>query len=357
MTTGDSFMARPTAGRPYAALVRQIVRGRQFALTVAAVGIFAFFSIFAENFFSSSNIYDIARVAAIMAIPSVALTFVFIAGEIDLSVGSLYGLLAVLMGIGVVDFGLDPWASAAAVVAAGAILGAVNGFAISVVEVPSFIMTLGTYSLFRGVALVLTGGLPIIYPDEVRSSFFAATNGSVAGVPAQVIWGIAIIVIGALVLKWTRFGAHVYATGGNLRSARAAGINTRRVKFACFVMTGTACGVIAAIQSGWLREGSPLTGSGFELQVIAAVIIGGVALTGGQGSVYGTVVGTWIIAMLPNGLTLLGVQGNWNQVFIGLIIVLVAGAELAMQRKQDMRGWVRRRRAAHGLKRGAGSES
>lgn len=304
---------------------------RQLALTAVALALFAFFSVFAEHFFTLANIYDIARLSTFLLIVGVALTYVFIAGELDLSVGSLYGFAAVCMGVAVVTFGLDPWVAGLVAVCIGAALGAINGAIVTVIGVPSFIVTLGMFSLLRGAALVITAGMPIIY-DDIESSFFSATAGTIGEFPIQVLWALGVLLLGAFVLKFTRFGAHVYATGGNPRAARAMGVSTKRVKFMCFVATGASCGTIAALQGGWLKEGSPTTGIGFELQVIAAVIIGGVALTGGEGSVYGTFIGAAIIGMLANGVVLLGVQGNWVQLFVGLIIVAVATLEVAVKR-------------------------
>jgi ribose transport system permease protein len=323
--------------------VARLLLQRQFTLTVVTVALFVFFSVFADNFFTLDNIYDMARVSTYLLIVAVPLTYLFIAGELDLSVGSNYGLAEVFMALLIVNLGFDPWIAAFAAILLGLFVGATNGFATTVIGVPSFIVTLGMLSLLRGLALVLTAAIPVVYPDTVHSSFFTAANGRIAelgGLPVQVLWGVVIFALGALVLRSTRFGHHVYATGGNARAARASGIGTRGVKFACFAITGAACGVIGALEGGWLRSGFPTSGTGFELQVIAAVIIGGVALTGGEGSVYGTFLGVAIIGMLYNGLTLIGVQGNWNQFFIGLLIVLVGSGEVALKRRDEIRNWM-----------------
>ena len=317
---------------------RDVMRGREATLTLVALVLFAFFSITAEHFLTLSNIYDMARTSTFLLIVGVALTFLFIAGEIDLSVGSLFGLCAVVMGLLIVKLGLDPWLAALLTVGAGFLVGCTNGLIVTSIGVPSFIVTLGMYSLLRGAALVITAGLPFVYgADALRSPFFDVAGGYIGTFPVVILWGAAAVVLGGVLLKYTVFGSHVYATGGNTTSAKAAGIATNRVKFACFAITGAACGLVAALQAALLSEANPSTGSGFELQVIAAVIIGGVSLTGGGGSVYGTVVGTAIVGMLPNGLVLLGVQANWNQFFIGLIIVVVGGLELALSKRRRVR--------------------
>jgi ribose transport system permease protein len=320
------------------ASVRQALsqaRGRELTLTVIAVLLFAFFSIAADHFFSLSNVYDMARTSTFLLIVGVALTFVFIAGEIDLSPGSLFALCAIVMGLMIVRLGLDPWLAALGTVLAGLTVGCVSGYIVTGLGVPSFIVTLGMYSLLRGAALVISAGLPLLYPKEVlQSSYFDLAAGYIGTFPVVILWGVVAVVLGAFVLKYTVFGAHVYATGGNATSAKAAGIATNRVKFACFALTGAAVGVVAGLQGALLSEANPTTGTGFELQVIAAVIIGGVSLTGGGGSVYGTVVGAAIVGMLPNGLVLMGVQANWNQLIIGLIIVGVGALEVGLSKRR-----------------------
>jgi ribose transport system permease protein len=309
------------------------VGARQLALTTVAALLFAYFSAFGTHFLTLDNIYDMARLSTYMLIVGVPLTFVFVASEIDISIGSAYGLTTVVMAVMVANWGFDPWLAAALTVVAGAIIGCINGFACAILGVPSLIFTLGMFSLLRGAAYVVTGGQPLDYPADLHSSFFAASSGAIDGMPVQIVWALAVFVIGAVVLHFTVFGAHVYATGGNETAARASGIATRRVKFLCFVATSAACGLAGALTGGWLLEGSPDTGTGFELQLIAAVIIGGVAITGGAGNMYGTLLGVAIIGMLANGLVLVGAQANWTEFFVGLIIVIVASAEIALRRR------------------------
>jgi ribose transport system permease protein len=337
MTGADVKIARPellTIGR---AGIAGLVGRRQFALTVVAVAMFAFFSLRANYFFTSDNLIDIARASAYTVIVGVAITFLMISGEIDLSVGSLFGLSAVVMGLLVANTGMNPWAAALAVVLVGALVGAVNGLVTVVGGVPSFIVTLGSYSLLRGLALVLTGGEAVPFPEGVGASFQKVVAGSVFGVPAQVLWALGIAGLGGFALKHTRFGAHVYASGGNERAASSMGIATARCKLMCFIMTGAACGLVGALQTGWLSAGDPTTGNGFELQVIAAAIIGGLALTGGDGSVYGTVLGVTIVGMLSSGLVLMGAPGNWVQVLVGALIITVALLEVLVRRRGSTR--------------------
>jgi ribose transport system permease protein len=304
---------------------------RQLGITGVAVVLFVFFSVSAAHFFEIGNILDVGRLVAFTTIVGVGMTFLFIAGEFDISVGSHYALATIVMGLLVTEHGVAPWPAAIIVVLMGAGIGLFNGIVTTFLGIPSFIVTLGMFSLLRGAALVLSGAFPITFPVDLKSSFFSIASGTVLGLPAQVLWMAVILLIGGCVLRFTRFGYHVYATGGNVAAARANGIPTIRLKIYCFVLTGAACGLIGALQAGWLKTVSPTTGSGFELQVIGAVIIGGVALQGGEGSVYGTFLGAAILGMLVDGIVLLGVDGNYTQIFIGMIIIIAAGLDVLMR--------------------------
>jgi ribose transport system permease protein len=313
--------------------MRRLIQLRELGILAAAVALFVALSLARpETFFTEDNILRVAMQISLLTILATGMTYLFIAGELDLSIGSLYGLGAILMASFIVDYGIAPWGAAALVLALGLVVGIFNGFVTTVLGVPSFIVTLGMLSLLRGITLVLSGAFPIDFSSGYSSSLFSLVAGHVGDVPAQVFWMLGIGLVGALVLKLTRFGYHVYATGGNPRAARAMGIDTRRVKVACFVLTALLTALVAVIQGGWLRSGDPTTGIGFELNVIGAVIIGGVALTGGEGSVYGTLVGAAILGMLSNGIVLLGVNGNWNQIFIGAIIVAAGSLDVGLRR-------------------------
>ncbi len=325
-------------------MLTRLVLQREFGLTLVTVCVFVFFSMSAPHFFGLDNVYDIARLSTYTLIVAVPMTYLFIAGEFDMSVGPNFAVCNVFMALLVANSGVNPWIAALCAIGLGMVIGGVNGFVTTVIGVPSFITTLGMLSVLSGIALVITGATAVPMPDGLESSFFAAANGIIGplgDLPVQVLWGVAVVVLGGFVLRYTVFGYHVYATGGNAKAARAAGISPERIKFLCFVLTGAACGLVGALQAGWLREGDPTIGSDFTLLVMAATIIGGVALTGGEGSVFGTFLGAAIIGMLYNGLILIGVESNWNKFFNGLIIVLVASGELVLKNKDEIRAGLR----------------
>jgi ribose transport system permease protein len=303
------------------------------AITVVAALMFLFFSIFAPHFASLSNIYTIAQVSSYTFIVAAGLTFLFIAAEIDLSLGANLAFTGVIMGLCVTNYGLDPWIGALCAIAAGLIIGAINGFVVTVVGVQSFIVTLGMLSVLGGAALVITGGLPINYPENMKSSLIPITNGTINGFPVPILWAAGIFLVSVFVLRFTKFGYHVYAAGGNPIAAREMGVNVRMTKFLCFVLVGGLCALTAVLESNWLQEADPGAGSTFTLEVIAAIIIGGVALYGGAGSIYGTLIGTIITGMLGTGLVLLGLNANWPELVEGLIIIVVVSLGIGINNR------------------------
>ena len=222
------------------------------------------------------------------------------------------------------------------VIALGAVTGAINGLIRTRIGIPSFIVTLAMLVAYRSGALIASGERPLT--TRGRTPFYELTGGELFGIiPWHVVWMLVIMAIGGLVLARTRFGYHLYATGGNLEAARFSGIDTDRIKLAAFILTGALCGLVGALLFGYLRVAEPTTGTGFEFRVIGAVIVGGVALTGGRGTIYGSLIGALIISMITSGLVLYG---------------LLAGRRRCRHRRPDHRrrhprsgGAPRRRRA------------
>ncbi len=318
--------------RPLTVAVRDVLLTRQAAMTVVAIIIFAFFSLRANNFMTLGNLFDIARASAFIGIVAVAWTYLLIAGELDLSVGSAYGLGTIVMGWMVVSLSLDPWLAAFFTILYGVGIGLVNGIVTVYIGVRAFVVTLGMLSLLRGAAFAISGNFPISYPRELTSSLFPLGAGSMLGVPAQAIWFIAVAIVGGIVLSRTKFGYWVYATGGNEPAAREAGIPTKRIKLITFVLVGVACGLIAVLQGAWLRNATATTGTTFELQVIGAVLIGGASLNGGDGNIYGTLIGAAILGMVTNGLVLLGFPPSASLLAAGAIIVVAGIIDVMLRR-------------------------
>jgi ribose transport system permease protein len=307
---------------------------REIGIFASALLIFTLLYIFEPTFRTQSNILNVVRQISLLGIVAVGMTYVFIAGELDLSVGSMYGFLSALMAYLTIKQGLLPIQAILITVAAGALFGFVNGSITTRFGIPSFIVTLAGLSVFRGAALLISEGFPIsgLESPTLKS---VASGYAFGTVPAQVFWLAAVMLVGGFVLAKTRFGYNVYATGGNPGSAANVGINTSFVKTTCFVITGALTGLAAVLLVGWLRGSSPLAGQGFELDVIAAVIIGGTNLFGGSGSVLGTFLGAAIIGMISNGLVLLGVSAFWEPVVKGLIILFAVLLDVTIRRRRE----------------------
>jgi ribose/xylose/arabinose/galactoside ABC-type transport system permease subunit len=333
-------LAQENAGAPAErgaqAFWRSILVSRNLALTLVAVIIFVFFALTTETFLTSNNLFNMLRNVARAGIVAVGMTYLMIAGEIDLSVGSVFGFLTVVLGVLVVRNGVDLWVAALAVVLLGALVGLVNGLIRTRLGIPSFIVTLAMLTAYRSLAITVSEQKPWNGPGE--GLFYDITGGEFLGAPWQVVWMLIAMVIGGLILARTKFGYHVYATGGSLEAARNSGINTDRVKLICFMLTSGLCGFIALLLFGDLNIAAPITGTGFELSVIGAVIVGGVALTGGRGTIYGVFIGAIIIGMISSGLVLLGFSQHFGDIATGILIVAVGTLDL-----------ITRRAAAHSL--------
>lgn len=285
------------------------------ALLVIGVG----FALMSPEFLSHGNLLNVGRQAAVLAIVACGMTMVIISANIDLSVGSLVALCAVVGASISADRGIGGILMVLIVVGVGALAGAVNGALVAGVGINSFIVTLGMMTVLRGAALMFTGGYPVSgVPDSARWLGF----GNVGPIPVPVLAALAIFAVVALVLTKTVLGRNVYAVGGNMTASRIAGVPVARTVFTVFVITGALCGLGAAVLVGRLGAGLPTSATGLELDAIAAVIIGGASLFGGRGSVFGTLFGALILTVLQNGLNLVGVNSFVIQILSGVIIIL-----------------------------------
>lgn len=301
---------------------------REAVITWIGVAGFILCAFSVDRFLTIDNLLNLSRQIALIGIVSVGMTFLLVAGEIDISVGSVYGALNVVMGVLVVRHGFNPWVGLALVMAIGLAIGAFNGIAVTQVRVPSFIVTLAAMTAYRSAALLLSGEQPSV--TDGAGSFYDVTGGYVGRIPCLIVWMAAVMLVGGGILSQTRLGWHVYSAGGNELAARECGIRTTRVKIFCFMLTSTLCGLIAALLFGWLHVATPTTGTGFEFQVIAAVVVGGVALNGGKGSVYGAFIGAMILGIIGSALVLLGLSQQWEEVITGALILAVGAVDVGV---------------------------
>ncbi|MFW5995811.1 MAG: ABC transporter permease [Halanaerobiaceae bacterium] len=278
-------------------------------------------SILSEDFFTSKNLFNIARQSSINLIVAVGMTIVIISAGIDLSVGSNLAFTGCIIALGAVHWGLSPLLAILLGIGAGLVVGSFNGFVISRVGIPDFIMGLGLLSALRSLSLIITEGMPVSGIPQVITFFGAGTIFKVIPMPAVV--ALLMTVAGWFILNYTHLGRCAFAIGGNIEAARAAGINVKNAKVKIYALCGFFVSIGALVQLGRIYSANPTMGSGLELEAIAAVIIGGTNLFGGEGTVSGTVVGALIMGVIGNGLNLLDVSTFWQDFFVGSMIILV----------------------------------
>ena len=283
----------------------------------ALVVLVVLMAILSGDFFSTQNLLNVGVQAAVTAILAFGVTFVIVSGGIDLSVGSVAAFSAIMLGwLG--TEGVPIVLALVLALAAGTACGLVNGLLISYGKLPPFVATLAMLSIARGLALVVSQGSPILLPDSV--SWLGQTLGEWLPVPVLVM--IVIGVVTAVVLTRTYSGRAMYALGGNEEAARLSGIRVRRQKLVIYALSGLFAAVAGIVLASRLASAQPQAASGYELDAIAAVVIGGASLAGGVGKASGTLIGALILAVLRNGLNLLNVSAFWQQVVIGAVIAL-----------------------------------
>lgn len=293
-----------------------LVKYRVFVIFLA---LFVIMSVFSDSFLTRSNMLNMLRQLSTNGILAVGMTFVLITGGIDLSVGSVLTFSA-MVGCSFIQEGSPyPVAMAVAIsLAVGLGIGLLNGVLVAYGRVPAFIVTLGTQLAASGAALMFRNGSPI---PGLKSSFNAIGAGSLAGIPMPIIIFFVIMLAGGFVLRRTRFGRYTYAVGGNTLAARACGIKDRQITVSVYVISGLCAAIAGIVLAARVRTATPLAGDGSELDAIAAAVLGGTSLTGGIGSMWGTLAGVLIIGLLNNGMDMLNIQSYIQDIVQGAIIV------------------------------------
>lgn len=322
-------MARPTA-QPHPRLARTPEVTFQLTLFLIFLAVFALLSLLAPNFFSLTNQLNILRQAAPILIVAVGMTFVITTAGIDLSVGSMLAVVAVLSALSL-GAGWPVWLVVMAMLALGLLVGAINGYFTSYQAIPAFIVTLATLSILRGLAQLWTQGYSV--PIDPSSPFLALGRGRVGPLPVPALIAVVTVVVGYVLLNHTRFGLYVTGVGSNEEGVRRAGVDVRLVKTVVYMLSGLSVAIGGMVTAARLASGSSYTGVAFELQVIAAVIVGGTNLFGGEGRILGTVLGTLLIAMIGNGLILMNISPFYQQIIEGTIILAAIWFNLSLMRR------------------------
>lgn len=296
------------------------------------------FSILSPNFFKFTNIVSIILATCVNATLAFGITFVIITAGIDLSIGTAMTLSAVMTGVFITNAGMPVIVGVLGGIATGAAIGLVNGFMIAKMKLPPFIATLGMMMATKGLSLVISGTKPIYF--DTANGFSMLSTGSVLGklipgfdIPNAVLFMAAAAVVASLVLSKTVLGRYTFALGSNEEATRLSGVNTASWKIAVYTLCGAFAGLAGVLMASRLNSAQPALGAGYEMDAIAAAVIGGASLSGGEGGILGTVIGAFIISVLTNGLRIMSVPQEWQTVVTGVIVVLAVYSDLARKKK------------------------
>lgn len=302
---------------------------QKFLPFISLALLFVVLSIASPYFLTATNLASVVRQTAVINIMALGMTLVIVSGGIDLSVGSILAFSGVVGTMTMVASDSAALGIAAGI-ACGSLWGCANGLMISSLKIPPFIVTLGTMGIVRGLTLVISGGLPVVGLPKAHGFL---GEGTVGPVPFVLVVLVACAALTHCALHATKLGRYTYAIGSNEAAAVYAGIPVARYKVAIYAICGLLTGLAGMIETSRLMTGQPTAGVAYELQVIAAVVIGGGSLTGGEGTVIGTLIGAFIMGLLSNGSDLLGVNPYWQQVIIGAIIILAVALDEARKRR------------------------
>ena len=313
---------------------------RQKLLAFASlIVLIAFFGIVSPQFMQVDNLVSILQATAVNGVLAIASTFVIITGGIDLSVGTLMTFCAVMTGMVLTNWGMPLFVGVLAALGFGALCGWISGFLIAKLRIPPFIATLGMMMLLKGLSLVISGTRPIYFNDT--PGFTSISQDSLIGalipafpIPNSVLILFLLAVIAAVALNKTLFGRYTFALGSNEEAVRLSGVAVDRWKIAVYTVGGAICGIAGLLIASRLNSAQPALGQGYELDAIAAVVIGGTSLSGGIGTITGTMIGAFIMSVLVNGLRVMSVAQEWQIVVTGAIIIAAVYMDMLRRKKQ-----------------------
>jgi ribose transport system permease protein len=292
-----------------------------FWVFVAAAVAVVSLSLATDTFATQKNLFNVTRNFAFVGIIALGMTAVIITGGIDLSVGSIVCLAGIVLGV-VMNAGYSIWAGVGAAFLTSLAVGALNGVLIAYVRVPPFVVTLGMLAIARSLAMVASNNRMVYEFGPDQAKLLALGGGTTLGVANPVIALVVLALITGYVFRWTQWGRHVYAIGGNEQAATLAGVRVNRIKVGVYMISALTAGIAAVLEVGWLGAVTTNLGQSMELAVIAAAVIGGANLSGGTGTAFGAIIGAALIEVIRNSLLLLGVDAFWQGTFVGSFIVL-----------------------------------
>ena len=309
--------------------LRNITQFDQLGILLVLVALVVVIGVSNSIFFSAENIMNILRTTSFVFIIGIAMTYVLIAGGLDLSVGSVMGLGGILSAMAITN-GMPLIVSIIIGLLFGFGIGLVNGILIIRLNIPALIVTLGMMYIGQGLILIITQGTPV-YP--LPDNFKIIGQGDTASIPNVVIIAAVLAAIAMIILKKTRYGRSVYAVGGNRETARTSGININFIQISVYVLTGLAAALSGILMAGRLNSAQPSAGTGYELNVIAAVVIGGTSMFGGSGNVLGTLIGALLMSVIANGMLIMKISVYWQSLIVGAIIIFAVGLDQYRRKK------------------------
>lgn len=332
MTSSSKETAKrlPLAEATWLARIGDLRKAREINVLLALLVVSTLISLASPYFLTTNNLMGVARAFSLTAIMSIGMVMVIITGGIDLSVGSVMGLSSLVTAL-MFAAGMPSSVAIAAGLGIGLVAGLANGILVTVVGLPPFIATLGTLSIGRGLMYMVTHGVPVT--PETPESFSILGQGYIGFVPVPVVIMIVLTIVFSIVMKKTRFGRHVYATGGNEAAARLSGVRNNRVKLMVYMLSGLISALAGIIAFSRYLSAEPASGFGAELDVIAAAAIGGASLSGGVGSVAGAVIGAALTGVIANGVVLMNIDTYAQQAITGAVILIAVSIDIIRSRR------------------------
>ncbi len=313
-------------------IIRKVFSFDQSALLLAVIAIIIFFSIGSEYFFTVKNMMNVLRQSSITLIAGIGMTILLLVGEVDLSIGSLTAVVSVCSML-VLNATHSILIAVLLSLLIGLAVGIVNALIVTRLNVNSLITTLGMLSLLRGIGHLITDAVAV----QVKvDTFQLIGNGDVFGIPIPILVAIGLFVLFYFIMSMTTFGRYVYACGDNAEAAKSSGLNVKKVKTICFVLCSILAAFSAVILTARMNSGQPNAGTGFELTVIAAVILGGTSLSGGKGSLFGSLVGIILLQLISNGMILLNISSFYQDVVSGGVIILAVALDTAREKRKEI---------------------
>ena len=313
---------------------RSLLATKELGILFVLIAMVGFISVFNPGFLTIDALSNVGQRAAWYGIMALGIVYLLSMGEIDLSIGANYAVCINLSAILMVELSLDPWIAAIAGVITGLVLGAFNGVLANLLRIPAIIVTLGTLSLYRGLALIISGGR-FVYGIPREHPFFVFFGSAPLGIPMAIWVFLLLTIILTVIYKSTRYGFLVRAVGSNPRAAQLSGIPIQTLRLMTLTLMGGLAGISGMLTLAFFSTADPNLGSGYELQAIAAAIIGGTALAGGRGTVLGAMLGAFVIAVIGSGITRFGVSANYSVFVTGAMIILAVAVDAFVRHRQE----------------------